>query len=132
MEPMIAKRFPCPCCGYKVYSEPPGSYEICPICGWEDDVSQLRFPELRGANELSLVAAQRNFATFGASSRLKAGLRAPNYHDEKDSEWRPIEAGDILDFKNVSELATGKDDKLSLYPSDYTQLYYWKPVATIK
>ncbi len=36
--------YPCPCCGYLVFTEPPGSYTICPICFWEDDISQLRFP----------------------------------------------------------------------------------------
>jgi hypothetical protein len=25
-------RYPCPCCGYLVLDEEPGSYEICPIC----------------------------------------------------------------------------------------------------
>jgi rubrerythrin len=36
-------KYPCPGCGYLVFDEPPGSYEICPICFWEDDLAQLRF-----------------------------------------------------------------------------------------
>ncbi|MBO0846033.1 MAG: hypothetical protein J2P22_11530 [Nocardioides sp.] len=35
--------YPCPCCGYLVFDEEPGSYDICAVCGWEDDLSQLRF-----------------------------------------------------------------------------------------
>jgi len=32
-----ASTYPCPCCGYLVFTEPPGSYDICSICFWEDD-----------------------------------------------------------------------------------------------
>lgn len=32
------KKYTCPCCGYKTLEEEVrGSYEICPICFWEDD-----------------------------------------------------------------------------------------------
>lgn len=33
--------YPCPCCGYLQFGEPPGSYEICAICFWGDDAVQL-------------------------------------------------------------------------------------------
>ena len=52
----------CPVCGKHHFSEP-NSYEICPICGWEDDRSQREDPDLRGgANKMSLneaIAAYR-------------------------------------------------------------------------
>jgi hypothetical protein len=38
-------KYPCPCCGYLMFYEGPGSYDICKICFWEDDLSQLRFVE---------------------------------------------------------------------------------------
>ena len=41
---------PCPSCGHLVFDEEPGSYSICPVCGWEDDLSQLRFVTTGGAN----------------------------------------------------------------------------------
>ena len=55
----------CPCCGKHVFSEGPGSFEICPVCGWEDDAVQYRNPDFRGgANRLSLNEAIRNYAKF--------------------------------------------------------------------
>lgn len=44
----------CPCCKDYVFEEY-GKYEICPVCGWEDDPVQRKDPEFAGgANELSL------------------------------------------------------------------------------
>jgi hypothetical protein len=51
-------RLPCPCCGSKVLREG-GAFEICPVCGWEDDPSQSDDPELDGgANPISLSDAR--------------------------------------------------------------------------
>jgi len=39
--------------------KPPGTYEICPVCGWEDDPVQFRDPDRAGgANEMSLNEAR--------------------------------------------------------------------------
>ena len=47
--------FKCPVCGQYTFKSGPGSYEICPICGWEDDKAQYKDPTLKGgANKLSL------------------------------------------------------------------------------
>jgi hypothetical protein len=55
---------PCPSCGYLVFTGPPGSTEICPICYWEDDALQLEFATTLGgwSNGPTLLEAQRNFA----------------------------------------------------------------------
>ncbi|QZP08488.1 CPCC family cysteine-rich protein [Caenibius sp. WL] len=46
--------FPCPCCASKVLAEI-GVYEICDVCGWEDDPVQRDNPDYSGgANDLSL------------------------------------------------------------------------------
>lgn len=60
--------FSCPCCGMATLSEkPPGTYEICPVCGWEDDPVQAIEPDYGGgANSVSLNEARENFARFGA------------------------------------------------------------------
>jgi hypothetical protein len=86
-----AEGFPCPSCGFEVFSEPPGSFEICEICGWEDDHVQLRFPALAGgANKLSLHSAARRDCrglwtrTAGGGNRkefTRCGLGIPELLD---------------------------------------------------
>ena len=57
---MSASRFACPCCGFLTWGEPPtGTFELCPVCFWEDDVVQSREPTRGGgANAPSLVEAR--------------------------------------------------------------------------
>ncbi len=63
--------FKCPCCGYITLSEaPPGTYEICSVCFWEDDEVQFNDPSYAGgANKVSLNQAKINFKEFGATER---------------------------------------------------------------
>lgn len=71
---------PCPCCGFLTFSEEPsGTFEICPVCYWEDDIVQLQDPEFTGgANEVSLNEARDNFKKMKASqSRFKTSVRPP-------------------------------------------------------
>lgn len=50
----------CPCCGKSIVAE---EYEICNVCGWENDPIQRDHPEMRGgANEMSLEEARKAFA----------------------------------------------------------------------
>lgn len=53
-------KYECPCCGRLTLSEkPPGTYDICDICGWEDDEVQYNNPDYEGgANILSLNQAK--------------------------------------------------------------------------
>lgn len=119
----VATRFPCPCCGYLVFDDPPGSDEICPICFWEDDISQLRFPTTTGANHANLIEAQKNYSREGLCEwRLHAHVRSPNDADLRDPEWRPID--ETKD--NIEEHVFGVDEGKT-YPMDATQLYYWRP-----
>jgi hypothetical protein len=86
-------KYTCPCCGYKTLDEePPGTYEICPICFWEDDSVQFNDPDYTGgANNVSLKVAQNNYIKFGATEqRFKRNVRVPNKDDEKDLKWRPL------------------------------------------
>src|SRR5215468_11024643 len=81
------KRYPCPCCGYLKFTEPPGHYEICDICGWEDDHVQLYFPEHRGgANGASLMEAQQAYARE-AAKRSPTALD-PSLGETRDPRWR--------------------------------------------
>ena len=55
-----ANSYPCPSCGFLEFSNPPGSYDICSICSWQDDGVQLANPSSGGgANEMSLAESQK-------------------------------------------------------------------------
>lgn len=115
-------KYTCPSCGYLVFSEPPGSDDICPICFWEDDISQLKFVTETGANRVSLVEAQRNYARFGAVQKdLLSSVRKADSSDQRDPQWRPFD----LSVDKVEKPESGKDYGFS-YPSDRGELYYWK------
>jgi cysteine-rich CPCC protein len=49
----------CPACGFAALADGYGSYEICEVCGWEDDGVQLANPTSGGgANQRSLADTQ--------------------------------------------------------------------------
>jgi hypothetical protein len=118
----MAERYTCPCCGYLVFEEPPGSYDICSICYWEDDLSQLRFQRTTGANQVSLLEAQRNYARDGVCElRSLSSVRAATASDVRDPDWRQFD----VDADTIEDPIPGKDYGDS-YPEDMTQLYYWR------
>ncbi|MBC7883528.1 MAG: hydrolase [Anaerolineae bacterium] len=72
----------CPCCGYLKIAES-GGYEICPVCGWEDDPLQADDPLFSGgANEQSLNEARVNFMAFNAISKEYISRVRPPKSDE--------------------------------------------------
>lgn len=81
----MANNYPCPCCGFLTLSEkPPGTFEICPVCYWEDDYAQYNHPDLAGgANKESLYQARKNFKKFGASSKKVLNFVRHPLEDEK-------------------------------------------------
>jgi len=75
----------CPACGFAVLADGYGSYEICEICGWEDDGVQLANPTSGGgANHSSLAEVQAKIL-----ARIPAGVMT---HGEfrRDPHWRPL------------------------------------------
>ena len=71
---------PCPCCGNLTLDDaPPGTFEICPVCYWEDDEFQYRNPQTPGgANKMSLDEARKNYRALGACSEdFVSQVRAP-------------------------------------------------------
>ncbi|CAH0251467.1 hypothetical protein SRABI96_03189 [Peribacillus sp. Bi96] len=87
-------KYTCPCCGYKTLDEePPGTYDICKICFWEDDNFQFDHPDMDGgANNVSLKEAQKKFINFGVSEKdFLKNVRRPNMSDIKDQSWKPFE-----------------------------------------
>ena len=80
----LSSRFPCACCGFLTLSDPQiGSYEICPVCCWEDDPVQNSDPSFAGgANATSLMCARENYIRFGACDPvLSARVRPPNIEE---------------------------------------------------
>ena len=64
----MQKKNKCPCCGNLTFGNNfPGSYNICPVCYWEDDLVQFYDENFEGgANEPSLKKARKNYEVFGA------------------------------------------------------------------
>ena len=103
-----------------MFDEPPGSYDKCNISFCEDDLSQLRFPKTGGANHVSLIEAQKNFAEFGAcEKRILKFVRPVSAADVRETEWRPID----INRDNIEEPVSGVDFGTT-YPSDCTLLYF--------
>ena len=76
---MSQKRYRCPCCGYYTFTEPCGSYEICPVCYWENDAVQNDNPDyVGGANKCSLNESRNNYKKAGAcEERFLPYVRQP-------------------------------------------------------
>lgn len=54
---------PCPCC-HALTIASKGEYEICKVCGWEDDPVQSADPNYAGgANRLSLNQAKQEWSS---------------------------------------------------------------------
>jgi hypothetical protein len=119
--------YPCPCCGYDVFDEPPGSYLICPICFWEDDIVQLAFPDMvGGANDCSLIEGQKSYATCGACKpRMRTHVRSVGETDVRDSSWRPLKSATDRHLRCSSQ----DDHRLwgSVKNGRSICLYYWRP-----
>jgi len=66
------KKHPCPCCGRPTLTEaPPGTFAICPGCGWEDDPVQAADPGYAGgANRDSLKAAREAYKLRSGASGI--------------------------------------------------------------
>ena len=114
-------QYPCPCCGHLTMGEPPGSFDICPVCFWEDDAIQLRWPDYAGgANGPSLVDAQQSFIGRGAvEGRLRRSVRKARDDEPVDEGWRVIDlAVDPFEARGVKEAE---------WPEDLTTLYWWRP-----
>ncbi|MCT9080376.1 CPCC family cysteine-rich protein [Streptomyces fulvoviolaceus] len=116
----IVEWLPCPCCGHRTLGEL-WAYEICPVCYWEEDSTQLRYPWCGfGPNHgLNLFEAQANFRRIGAVTEgMKRYVRPPKADEPLDPGFRP--ADPALD--PFEERFTDTP-----YPDDLTGLYYWRP-----
>jgi len=114
-------RSPCPCCGHLVHDGPTGSSLICPICRWEGDLLQLRWPKYEGgANKVFLIQAQLHFRAVGAKQVDRTKLaRRPRDDEPVDDGFRPIDLSiDSFEETLVQEAS---------WPDDGAVLYWWRP-----
>ena len=112
----MENKYPCPSCGFLVFDREIGSYEICPICRWEDDHVQLAYPGLRGgANQGSL----KNYQDFILT---KIPVDVKEYQGYKRHlSWRPLRDEECLD-----QVGMGTGIEYFHAASETEAHYYWE------
>ena len=63
------RKYQCPCCeSYGLNEQAGNTFQLCPICYWEDDGVQSNDPEYEGgANKVSLNQGRINFKKYHVS-----------------------------------------------------------------
>ena len=74
----------CPVCGKYEFSDY-DEYEICDICGWEDDEIQELYPDETGANSVTLTEAREAWAKGITVAELE-GWSLDDDPEDDDSE----------------------------------------------
>ncbi len=60
--PKIGQSYLCPVCGKYTFKKA-GDFDICDVCGWQDDIIQLKHPDEEDcANHMSLNQALQAYA----------------------------------------------------------------------
>ncbi len=100
----------------------PGNDQLCPVCFWEDDSWQLRWPlSSDGANGISLAEAQHTYLRTGViASSFRRKVRKPRRSEPLDPGWRPYDHA-------VDGFDDGIPHRGDTWPRDMTTLYWWRP-----
>lgn len=114
---MEAQNYPCPSCGFLIFDEPAGSYDICGICGWEDDHVQLKHPTMRGgANGGSLFEYQQEIL-----SEVPFEVKEHNGYT-RSPDWRPLRPEDCV----IKADAPNSGLEYFFSAAEESPDYYWK------
>ena len=76
---MMNEKRKCPCCGCYTIDE---NFGICPVCYFEYDPYQIKNPEEKGANEVTLNEARFNYFQYGACEERFISLVREPYEEE--------------------------------------------------
>lgn len=90
----------CPSCGFLTIEDDfYGTYDICPVCAWEDDQAQLANPACkRGANYISLIESQKAILK-------KIPIELKEYKGfMRDKKWRPLNRKEIERFEKEKRI----------------------------
>lgn len=84
--PVSRERGFCPCCGYRtLVPGRPGSYEVCPVCYWLDDLVGFYHPDAESDyNHVSLREARVNFRACGACTPAVADRTRDPLGEDRD------------------------------------------------
>lgn len=119
-------KYKCPCCGKKtLIEEPHGTYQICPICHWEDDYVQFMSPDyIGGANKKSLNETRKEFQ----KARYEY-LKKINQKKLKEKKWKnnvlfmeflqSIKEIKIISEKQSKEILDNVYNRFNLYDSGH-------------
>ncbi len=106
---------PCPACGFLTVDEEfYGTYNICDICGWEDDGVQLANPACGvGANKESLIEAQAMvLPKHPLIESVTAGFK-------RDLHWRPLRPDEIVLAEQEYKEKVWKNQAVSKWEDTY-------------
>ncbi|MBD3944424.1 CPCC family cysteine-rich protein [Nocardioides ganghwensis] len=89
-----AEKYTCPCCGHRTLPEA-ATYEICPVCLWEDDGVSTDNPQQwgEGPNGISLAEGQARYRQDGrvaCDAPPHFCARPPREDEPLDPDWRPF------------------------------------------
>jgi len=113
----ITECLACPGCGFKtIEDEIYGSYDICSICGWEDDNVQLANPcSQGGANGASLHEVQVGILKDVPMSVMECKGFV------RDVTWRPLSEEEVTRFREQQ-----KKQRWANYGDTDPKKAYWK------
>lgn len=115
----MADRYACLCCGHiTLPTQPSGTWEICPVCFWEDVPVDGGW----GSNQISLRQAQRSFEQIGASdSEWLDYVRPPTPAEMRSPNWQTLDEQEVAVRQTLIQTITlafqdvGRADGVTLH-----------------